>query len=267
MLALFSAQVTDLAAATPTFTAGSSSAPHAMLSPVDGHHRQRAERVRSLIERGLHDRSFFRMALLGVPSTERDAWVGCVFGLGELPDDGPELPRGCAPYLPCSVDTLLRVVEQTPVRASDVFVEVGLGVGRAAAVVHLLTGAPVIGIEIQPRLVAAARDLATRLLLSRVSCVEGDAVKITGFVSVGSVFFLYCPFSGGRLAKLVADLEPIARTKMIRVCCVDVPFLECPWLMLEPAPVGSPAIYRSTLHDDRFVDDRLSDKGRPGQKV
>ncbi len=59
-----------------------------------------------------------------------------------------------------------------------------------------------IGIEIQPRLVVAARDLATRLPLSRISCVEGDAVKITGFVSIGSVFFLYCPFSGGGLAKV-----------------------------------------------------------------
>jgi hypothetical protein len=224
-----------------------------MLSPVDERHRQSAERVRSLIERGRHDQSFFRMALLGVAPPERDAWVDFVFGIGELPDDGPELPRGCAPYLPCSVDTLLRVVEQTPVRASDVFVEVGLGVGRAAAVVHLLTGAPVIGIEIQPRFVVAARDLATRLLVSRVSCVEGDAVKLTGFVSIGSVFFLYCPFSGGRLAKVVVDLEPIARTKMIRVCCVDLPFLECPWLTLEPAPLGDLAIYRSTLHDDSFA--------------
>lgn len=244
----------------PTDTSRScpSSAPRAMLSPVDERYRQRAERVRSLLERGLHDQSLFRMALLGVAPTERDAWVDFVFGLDELPDDGPELPRGCAPYLPCSVDTLLRVVGRTPVRASDVFVEVGLGVGRAAAVVHLLTGAPVIGIEIQPRLVVAARDLATRLLLSRVSCVEGDAVKLTGFASIGSVFFLYCPFSGGRLAKLVDDLEPIARTKMICVCCVDLPLLDCPWLTLEPALLGSPAIYRSTLHDERFVDRRGS---------
>ncbi len=40
---------------------------------------------------------------------------------------------------------------------------------------------------------------------------------------------------------------------MIRVCCVDLPFLECAWLTLEPAPLGSPVIYRSTFHDDRFV--------------
>jgi predicted RNA methylase len=220
---------------------------------VDESHVESAETARSLIERGLQTPSSFRGALLRVPPNERDAWLDCVFGLGELPDDGPELPRGCVPYLPCSVDVLLRVAEQAPVRASDVFVEVGAGVGRAAALVHLLTGASVVGIEIQSELVRASRDLVTRLLVSRVSCVEGDAVKLTGFVSIGSVFFLYCPFSGERLAKVVADLEPIARTKMIRVCCVDLPPLACPWLTLEPAPLGDLAIYRSTLHDDSFA--------------
>jgi SAM-dependent methyltransferase len=222
------------------------------LSSVDESHRESAERVRSLIERGLQDPSLFRAALLRVPPTERDGWLDLVLGLGELPDDDPDLPRGCVPYLPCPVDALLRVVEQADVRASDVFVDVGSGLGRAAALVHLLTGASVVGVEIQSGLVVAARHLATRLLVSRISCVEGDAVELTGFVSIGSVFFLYCPFSGERLAKVVADLEPIARTKMIRVCCVDLPLLECSWLTLEPAGIGDPAIYRSTLHDERF---------------
>jgi len=218
-----------------------------MFSPVDESHVESAERVRSLIERGPQDPSLFRAALLSVPLAERDAWLDVVLRLGELPADGPELPRGCVPYLPCPVDALLRVVEQVPVRASDVFVEGGSGAGRAAALVHLLTGASVIGIEIQSGLVLAARDLVARLLLSRIACVEGDAVKLTGYVSIGTVFFLYCPFSGDRLANVVADLEPIAQTRVIRVCCVDLPPLACPWLTLEPSPSGDLAIYRSTL--------------------
>ena len=224
-----------------------------MLAFVDERHMESAERVRLLIERGRHDQSFFRMALLGVAPTDRDAWVNLVFGLGEIPDDGPELPKGCVPYLPSSVDVLLRVVEQAYVGAPDVFVEVGAGVGRAAALVHLLTGASVVGIEIQPKLVRASRDLVTRLLVSRVSCIEGDAVQLTGLVSIGSVFFLYCPFGGERLAKVVADLEPIARTKMIRVCCVDLPPLACPWLTLEPAALGDLAVYRSTWHGESLA--------------
>jgi len=62
------------------------------LSPVDEGYTESAERVRSLIERGQQDPSLFRAALLRVAPTERDAWLNLVLGLGELPDDGPDLP-------------------------------------------------------------------------------------------------------------------------------------------------------------------------------
>jgi len=160
---------------------------------MDDAHRASAEKVRSRIECGSHDRRMFRAALLSVPPAIRDAWLDLVFGLGDLPNDGPELPRGCVPYVPSSVDALLRIVEQAPVRASDIFVDVGSGLGRAAALVHLLTGAAVIGLEIQPHLVTGARDLAARLFLSRISCIKGDAATFAGYIPIGSVFFLYCP--------------------------------------------------------------------------
>ena len=105
--------------------------------------------------------------------------------IGPIPDDGPELPRGCVPYLPCPVDPLLRLVEHARVQASDVFVDVGSGLGRAAALVHLMTGARAIGLEIQPALVAAARDMTARLRLPDVTFVEGDAVQSTAALSAG----------------------------------------------------------------------------------
>jgi SAM-dependent methyltransferase len=219
-----------------------------MLPPVDEGQRESAEHVRSRIERGQHDPPAFRAALLRVAPTERDAWLDLVLGLGELPEDGPELPRECVPYLPCPVDALLRMVEQAPVRASDVFVDIGSGLGRAAALVHLLTGAAAIGLEIQPGLVCMARDLATRLRSARISFVEGDAAELAGFITTGSVYFLYCPFSGDRLAKVLADLEPIARTRRIRVCSVDLPLPPCSWLALDPQFSRDLAIHRNTLH-------------------
>jgi SAM-dependent methyltransferase len=219
-------------------------------SVVENGHWESADWIRSRIEDEQHDREAFRAALLDVAPTKRDAWLDRVLGLRDLPDDGPDLPRGCVPYVPCSVDALLRVVEQARVSSLDVFVDVGSGRGRAAAFVHLLTGAGVIGIEVQSRLVCVARDLRTRLLASRVSFIEGDAVTLTGFVAIGSVFFFYCPFSGDRLVKVLGDLEVIARTRMIRVCCLDLPLPPCPWLTLEPPLSGDLAIYRSTRPDD-----------------
>ena len=216
---------------------------------MDAGDRESAERIRSLIERGQCDPSRFRAELTRIPPGARDAWVDQVFGLGAPPADGPELPVGCVPYLPCSVDVLLRLAEHAPVRASELFVDIGAGVGRAAALMHLLTGAPAIGVEVQPALVAAARELAARLHLSGVSFVEADAGQPTDVWSAGSVFLLYCPFSGDRLAKLLANLEPVARIRPIRLCCVDLPLPPCPWLEQTPSPSLDLTFYRSTLLD------------------
>jgi precorrin-6B methylase 2 len=143
---------------------------------------------------------------------------------------------------------LLRVVEQAAIGPSDVFVDIGAGVGRAATLVHLLTGASAIGIEIQPGLVRAARSLSSRLGLPRVPCVQGDAADIAAHMTIGTVFFLYCPFSSGRLAKVLDALEPIARTRMLRVCCVNLPRLDRPWLTGEPILSEDLTVYRSSLH-------------------
>jgi hypothetical protein len=140
------------------------------------------------------------------------------------------------------------MVEQASVRASDVFVDIGSGLGRAGALVHLLTGASAIGIEIQHSLVVASRDLARRMPAARISTIEGDAAKLAGFITIGSVFFLYCPFSGDRLANLLAGLEHVARTRMLRVCCIDLPLPRRSWLALEQRS-GDLAVYRTTSHD------------------
>jgi hypothetical protein len=213
---------------------------------MNGHHLASAENARRSIERGLHEPSLFRAALLEVPAGERDAWADLVLGLDDLPADGPGLPEGGVPYLPCSVEVLLRMVDEAPVRSSDVFVDVGAGPGRAMTLVHLLTGAGAIGLEIQPELVRTAEALSARLGLSRVRCIEGDAADVAAFMVVGSVFFLNCPFSGPRLAKVLDHLEPIARTRPLRVCCVYLPLPPRPWLTREPGPGGELEIHRST---------------------
>ena len=140
----------------------------------------------------------------------------------------------------------------------------GLATGRlpdlATTLVHLLTGAPAIGLEIQGALVRASRELTTRMMLSRLSFIEGDAAQLTGFIVIGSVFFLYCPFSGERLNRVLAELEPIAHTRPIRVCCVDLPLPPCPWLTLAAQPSSDVAIYRSTCSTS-FPRQRGNDQG------
>jgi len=212
----------------------------------DAAHRANAERIRAGLASGAVSPAGLRAALAGVPPAARDAWIDRVFGLTAIADDdGRGLPRGCVPYLPCAVDTLLRTIDLAAIGAADVFVDLGSGVGRAAVLVHLLTGAAAIGLEIQPALAAASRELAARLGVSRFTAIEGDAARLAGGVADGTVFFLYCPFSGERLEQVLDGLEPIARARPIRVCCVDLPLPPRPWLALA-APSGDLDVYRST---------------------
>jgi hypothetical protein len=191
----------------------------------------------------------FRRALLAVAEERRDVWLDLVLGIEGVAEDGPALPRGCVPYLPCSVSVLLRLIDVAEIRSHDVFVDVGSGLGRATAAVHLLTGAGAIGLEIQPHLVQASRELSARLELPRCAVVEGDAARLAGSIPVGSVFFLYCPFSGERLERLLDALEPIAQTRTIRVCCLDLVLPTRPWLTQSSSPWADLAIYRSNRLD------------------
>jgi SAM-dependent methyltransferase len=213
---------------------------------MDARHLASAEAARQSIERGDRDPAAFRAALLDIAVGERDAWVDLVLGLDDLAGDGPSLPAGCVPYLPCPVEVLLRVIDEVPIRSVDVFVDVGAGPGRVIALVHLLTGAGAIGLEIQPELVRAAEALTARLGLSRARCLEGDAATVAPFMVVGSVFFFNCPFSGVRLAKVLDGLEAIASTRQVCVCCVHLPLPARPWLTLEPGRGGELELYRST---------------------
>lgn len=206
-----------------------------------------AARMRERLMRGPLSPATFAAALMVVPRIDRDAWLDCVLGIDELPDDGPQLPTGCAPYLPCGVETLLGAIEHANIDGSDVFVDVGAGLARATTLVHLMTGAAAIGLEIQAALVSASSDLTARLNMARIATVHGDAARMAGFMTIGTVFFLYCPFSGERLERLLAALEPIARIRTIRLCCVDLVLPARPWFRLVSQPSAELAIYESTL--------------------
>jgi SAM-dependent methyltransferase len=215
--------------------------------------RVRAMRARLVAGRAPTPASFLA-AITGVPARDRDAWMDVVWDAGEIPDDEPCLPRGCVPYLPCPVDTVLEALQLADVRPDDVVVDVGCGLGRTMALARLSTGAACIGIEIQPGLARAARGRAAWLNLSRCRVLEGDAVDLVRFVTIGTVFFFYCPFGGERLHRVLGDLEAIARTREIRICCVDLPLPACDWL----APVASSSAdlsdHRSTIHATARVD-------------
>lgn len=204
-----------------------------------------AARIRRRLEQGSVDPELFRHALASVPPNERDAWIDAVLGIGEVPDDGPDLPRECVAYLPCSVNAVLELVEVCGVTSKDVFVDVGAGIGRVLALVHLLTGAAAIGLEVQAQLVSAANALLRRNRLDHLSVVHGDAAHALTQLAQGTIFFFYCPFSGARLERAIDALSPIARTHRLHVASVDVPMPARSWLRRISADHAAVLVHRS----------------------
>ena len=207
-----------------------------------------ADLVRTLLLSNVAEPAIFRAKLEQVPAQERDKWLDLLWELDEIPEDDPKLPRGCVPYLPCPVATVLDALQWASVTSDDVFVDVGSGTGRTTFLANLLTGAACIGLEIQPALVEAARGRAASLNLGGTRFVEGDAVDLLRSITVGTVFFFYCPFGGDRVHRVFDDLEAIARTRQIRICCVHMPPLERPWLVRLPSTSVDLDVYRSTCH-------------------
>ncbi len=188
-----------------------------------------------------------REALAHIPAADRDRWWDIAYGVDQVADDDDHaaLPPGGVPYLPCGVEHVLATIEHTKMGASDVFVDVGSGLGRVTTLAHLLTGASAIGLEVQPALVDASRSLAAALHADRVVVVPGDAVQLARYMMIGTVFFLYCPFSGARLDEMVDSLADVARTRTIRIACVSVTLSPRPWLRVAATPSAELIIYES----------------------
>ncbi len=209
--------------------------------------RGAALRLRAELQNARVTLARFTAELEAIPEHRRDEWLDRLWDVDGIEADASELPRGCVPYLPCALGTVLDALRLAAVTAEDVFIDVGAGAGRAALLAHLMTGAGCIGLEIQPALARAAQARADWLGLSRLRFLAGDAIDTLRYVPIGTVFFMYCPFGAERLQRFLDELEQRARVRQIRICCVDMPPLERPWLTRLPGASKALDVYQSTL--------------------
>ncbi|AKV00396.1 hypothetical protein AKJ09_07059 [Labilithrix luteola] len=204
--------------------------------------RERARKARAEVESGTLRGERLIDLLHDVPALERDAWTDELLGIDAPPPDVAGLPRGAVPYLPCAVDEVLAMVRDVPIRPKDRLVDLGSGLGRVLILAHLLTGASACGVEIQEPLVRRARARCEALDLDRIEFVEANAAEVD---LDGTVFFLYAPFNGHLLSRVVARLEHVARRRSIVVCAVDLELRNVPWLSARKASSVSLTIYDS----------------------
>lgn len=181
----------------------------------------------------------------GLPSEDRDRALDEHVGIGEATP--PSTPPGehLVGYHASGIEPVLEIVRETPIRESDVVVDLGAGLGRVALLVHLLTGARVRGIELQP-------DLVSRAIAAAKACKASGGVRFelgdvrTHDLDGGNVYFMYLPFTGPVLLEVLARLRTIAERRKIVVCTLGLDLDRlAPWLVRRPLESFWVAIYDS----------------------
>jgi hypothetical protein len=187
--------------------------------------------------------------LATIAPAERERSIERLLGIDDYPLEPSPLGAELVGYIPSGIASIVRATFDAPVTRRDVFVDLGAGLGKAAMVVHLLTGARVRGVEVQPNLVARARARADDLGLTGVSFVEADAREAD--LDDGTVFFLYLPFTGAVLRTVLERLHGIARRRDIVVCTLGLDLPKSPWLTPRETDAFWLSIYDGCPHARR----------------
>ena len=148
--------------------------------------------------------------------------------------DKPPVPEQFAEdkigYVEASVEAVLRMINAVKLEASDVVCDIGSGLGRIPILVHLLTGLPTCGVELDPQLAARAEQLLQKNALLDVTLVQGSALDVD--LSPVTVFSFNLPFDGDLLSQFLARIRPRPGSRPI---CIypyawHVAFWDVSWL-------------------------------------
>lgn len=111
---------------------------------------------------------------------------------------------------------LLDLIDHTSIAPTDVFYDLGSGLGQVVMLVHLLTGVKAKGVEVEPAFCAFAQRQAQALGLTAVEFINADAR--TADTRDGTLFFMFTPFRGQLLQSVLDRLQEVARRHPIRLC-------------------------------------------------
>ncbi|MCB0106363.1 MAG: class I SAM-dependent methyltransferase [Caldilineaceae bacterium] len=183
-----------------------------------------------------------------------DVLVDGIFGLQDAP--APTVTR-TAEMVHCEETpalAILDLVDQVDFGPQDRFYDLGCGLGQVVMLIHLLTGVSACGVEIEPQFVDFAQQQAAALGIDDVHFFHADAQ--TAAYSDGTIFFLFTPFRGAMLQRVLARLHAIAQKQPLRICtfgpCTPTVAAQ-PWL--RPHSVGIPHEYKLTVFDSQSLID------------
>jgi histone methylation protein DOT1 len=165
-----------------------------------------------------------------------DELISGIFRFEEPVEQARREPE-TVPYQPTPARHIFRLIGLTALTASDVLVDLGSGLGQVPLLVSICTQARSVGIELEANYVQRAQQCAQSLDLKHVTFLHQDAREAD--LSTGTVFYLYTPFIGSILRKVLDRLRREALTRRIRICsygpCTPVIANE-PWLEADDGP-------------------------------
>lgn len=138
------------------------------------------------------------------------------------------------PFNETSDEQIEEALLEAKVGPGDVFIDLGAGLGKVVEAAKK-KGATARGIEIQRELVEKARAMGREMV-----CADAREADLAD----GTVFYLYSPFTGRVLERVMDRLREVSKTHPIRICAVAVD-VDRPWLRRRPLESFWLAVYDS----------------------
>lgn len=145
-----------------------------------------------------------------------DTFVDGVLRIDVLPREQREPDPEMVLYQPTPARIVVDLLQRLRLGPDDVFYDLGSGVGRVTILVALLSDARARGVEYETAYADYAQRRVKDLELPRSTFINADARDVN--YADGTVFFLYTPFKGKILQRVLALLRHEARNRRIRVC-------------------------------------------------
>ncbi|MDR6568976.1 hypothetical protein [Chitinophaga ginsengisegetis] len=144
-----------------------------------------------------------------------DIFINGLSPLQTMPEQTRDLEPEMVYYQKTPARIVFELAEKTHFVKEDIFFDIGAGLGQVAILVHLLTGIPTRGIELEPAFCDYAGDCAAALCLPDVIFTNVDAREAD--YSEGTVFFMFTPFRGEIMQEVLAILKKESLQRKIRI--------------------------------------------------
>jgi hypothetical protein len=144
-----------------------------------------------------------------------DIFINSLLFHQSLPEATVERTSEMVFYQQTPARIILELIAFADLKESDVFFDIGAGLGLVTILVSLIAQTTVKGVEYEPAYCNYAKACAKQLNLNNIEFINADARNAD--YADGTVFFMYTPFMGNMLQEMLDILQAEAQKRAIRI--------------------------------------------------